>query len=387
MVIGIPKEILVRENRVSALADEVAAYTQMGFSVLVETGAGLGALQSDADYERAGAEVVATPQELFERSDIVLKVKQPHFNEAAGLHETAMLRPGSTLITFLHPAAPDNHDIVRALRDRNITSFTMDGIPRISRAQGMDALTSMSTVTGYKSVIMAANALPRFIPLMGTAIGTTKPADFLVVGAGVVGLQAIATAKRLGGVVRAVDIRNAAREEATSLGAKVVGYEVPEEHAIGQGGYACTLPAEWLKKEQEALAPLVAAADVVVLSALVPSAVAPVLVTREMVASMRPGSVVVDVSVDQGGNCEATVHGEETRVGSVTVMGYLNIPGSVPVHASWLYSKNMLAFVRNLYEGGSETPDFEDEVVNSTLVTREGRIVHAGALHAMGEAS
>lgn len=384
MIIGIPTEILEREHRVAALPEEVAAYVQMGFEVLVQSGAGEGALHPDADYVAAGATVVPSAQDVFSRADVVLKVKQPHFNAEAGMHEADMLREGSALVTFLHPASPDNHDIVRKLRDRGITSFTMDGIPRISRAQGMDALTSMSTVTGYKSVIMAAYALPRFIPVMGTAIGTTKPADFLVVGTGVVGLQAIATAKRLGGIVRAVDIRHAAREEAASLGAKVVGFEVPDECAIGEGGYARALPPEWLEKEREHLKHLVSEADVVILSALVPGEVAPVLVTNEMVRSMRPGSVIVDVSVDQGGNCEATVHGEETKVGTVTVMGYLNIPGSVPVHASWLYSKNMLAFVRALYKRGSETPDFDDEIVQHTLVTRDYRIVHAGALHAMG---
>jgi len=384
MIIGIPTEILEREHRVAALPEEVAAYVQMGFQVLVQSGAGEGALHPDADYSAAGATIVPGAQDVFSRADVVLKVKQPHFNAEAGMHEADMLREGSTLVTFLHPASPDNHDIIRKLRDRGITSFTMDGIPRISRAQGMDALTSMSTVTGYKSVIMAATALPRFIPVMGTAIGTTKPADFLIVGTGVVGLQAIATAKRLGGIVRAVDIRHAAREEAASLGAKVVGFEVPDECAIGEGGYARTLPTDWLEKEREHLASLVSEADVIILSALVPGEVAPVLVTNEMVRSMRPGSVIVDVSVDQGGNCEATVHGQETKVGTVTVMGYLNIPGSVPVHASWLYSKNMLAFVRALYKRGSDTPDFDDEIVQHTLVTRERRIVHAGALHAMG---
>ncbi len=383
MIVGIPKEILEREHRVAALPDEVAGYVSMGFDVLVQAGAGEGALHPDAEYAAAGATVVPRALDVFSSADVVLKVKQPHFNDEVGMHEADMLREGSVLITFLHPASPDNHDIIRTLRDRGITSFTMDGIPRISRAQGMDALTSMSTVTGYKSVILAAAALPRFIPVMGTAIGTTKPADFLIVGTGVVGLQAIATAKRLGGIVRAVDIRHAAREEASSLGAKVVGFEVPDDLAIGEGGYAGVLSADWLDRERDHLKHLVSEADVVILSALVPGEVAPVLVTEEMVRAMRPGAVIVDVSVDQGGNCAATVHGQETRVGTVTVMGYLNIPGSVPVHASWLYSKNMLAFVRTLYKRGLESPDWDDEIVQHTLVTRDRQILHAGALHAM----
>lgn len=386
MVIGIPKEILEREHRVAALPDEVAEYVKMGFTVLVQTGAGEGALHSDRDYSERGATIVPGAKEVFDRADVVLKVKQPHFNAETGMHEAEMLREGATLITFLHPASPDNHTMIRTLGERGITAFTMDGIPRISRAQGMDALTSMSTVTGYKSVIMAASALPRFIPVMGTAIGTTKPADFLIVGTGVVGLQAIATAKRLGGIVRAVDIRQAAREEATSLGAKVVGFEVPDEYAVGEGGYAGTLPTEWLEKEREHLRHLVSEADVVILSALVPGEVAPVLLTEEMISTMRPGSVVVDVSVDQGGNCAVTAHGREVRIGAVTIMGYMNIPGSVPVHASWLYSKNMLAYVRTLFKNGPDNPDWDDEIVRSTLVTRGGEILHAGALHAMAQA-
>ena len=384
MIIGIPTEILEREHRVAALPEEVAAYVQMGFEVLVEAGAGTGSLHSDDEYRSAGARIVGGAEDVFSAADVILKVKQPHFNEALGKHEAEMIPEGTILITFLHPAAPANHDIVRTLRDRGVTSLTMDGIPRISRAQSMDALSSMSTVTGYKSVIMAANALPRFVPMIGTAIGATRPAEFLIIGTGVVGLQAVATARRLGGVVKAVDIRAAAREEAASLGAKVVGFETPDEYAIGEGGYAGALPAEWLAREREALAPLVATADVIIMSALVPGEVAPMLITKEMLEPVKAGSVVVDVAVDQGGNCEVTVPAEEVVMHGVTVMGYVNIPGSVPVHASWLYGKNMLAFVKNLFKNGPDTPDFDDEIVRHTLVTRDHEIVHQGALHAMG---
>lgn len=383
MVIGIPKEILEREHRVAALPEEVAGYIGLGFDVVIEAGAGEGSLRSDDEYAAAGATIVPGAEDVFSRADIVLKVKQPHFNATVGKHEAEMVREGGMLITFLHPAAPANHELVRILQGRNVTALTMDGIPRISRAQQMDALSSMSTVTGYKSVIMAAAALPRFVPMIGTAIGATKPAQFLMVGTGVVGLQAVATAKRLGGVVKAVDIRAAAREEAASLGAKVAGFEAPDEYAIGPGGYAGALPAEWIEREREVLKPLVAEADAIILSALVPGEVAPVLITEEMVASMKPGSVIVDVSVDQGGNCEVTVPAQETVVHGVKVLGYVNIPGSVPVHASWLYSRNMLAFVKNLFKNGIDSPDFDDEIVVGSLVTRGGEIVHAGALHAM----
>jgi NAD(P) transhydrogenase subunit alpha len=386
MIIGIPTEILEREHRVAALPDEVAAYVEMGFHVLVQEGAGKGALHADDEYARAGAELVSRADELFERADIVLKVKQPHFNEKIGKHEADMIREGAMLITFLHPAAPANHQIIRTLRDRGVTSLTMDSIPRIPRAIGMDALSSMSLVTGYKSVILAAAALPRFVSVFETPMGTTQPAEFLVIGAGVVGMHAIATAKGLGAVVKVADIRETAQEEASRLGAEVVGFEIPQEVAVGASGYAGALPPDWLKRAREALVPLVKTADVIITSALVPGEVAPVLITNEMVASMRPGSVIVDVAVDQGGNCSATVPAKEVSVNGVTVMGYINIPGSVPVHASWLYGKNMLEFVRNLFKNGLETPDWEDEIVRHSLVTRDRQLLHTGALHAMGEA-
>jgi NAD(P) transhydrogenase subunit alpha len=386
MVIGVPKEILEHEGRVAALPDEVAEYVKMGFTVLVETSAGVNAFRSDEEYNAAGAEIVADVADLFARADIVLKVKQPEFNKVLGKNEAELVGGGKMLITFLHPANPSNHDTIRTLRNRNVTALTMDGIPRTSRAQGMDALTSMSTITGYKSVIMAAYLLPEFIPMIGTAIGATRPKSCLMIGTGVVGLQAVATARRLGGVVKAFDIREAARTEADSLGAKIAGFDVPAEIALGQGGYAQPLPEEWLEKEREALKPLVAEADVIILSALVPGEVAPVLITKEMVASMRPGSVIVDVAVDQGGNCAATVAGEEILVNGVCVSAVANIPGSMPVVASWLYGKNMLEYVRNLFKNGNDTPDWDDDIVKSSLVTRDGKLVHKGTLHAMGEA-
>ncbi len=384
MIIGIPREILEREHRVAALPEEVAAYVQMGFEVIVEASAGEATLHSDADYAAAGAQVVAGAKEVFARADIILKVKQPHFNVKVGKHEADMVREGAMLITFLHPAAPANHDIIRTLRDRNVTSLTMDGIVRIPRARPMDALSSMSLVTGYKSVILAAAALPRFIPAIETPMGTTEPAEFLIVGAGVVGMEAIATAKRLGARVKVFDIREGSRKQAEALGAEIVGFEMPQDLVLDEVGSAEALPADWLDREREALKPLVPSADVIILSVLVPGEVAPVLITDKMVASMRPGSVIVDVSVDQGGNCAATVPAEEVVVHGVTVMGYINIPGSVAVHASWLYGKNMLDFVRNLFQNGLETPAWDDEIVRHALVTRDGKIVHEGALHAMG---
>jgi NAD(P) transhydrogenase subunit alpha len=385
MLVGVPKEILPGERRVAATPETVAKYLKMGFEVAVESSAGAGIFVSDEEYEKAGARILADVEELFAKADLILKVKQPYFNSEVGKTEVSMMREGGALITFLHPATPSNHDMIRALRDKNITSFTMDGIPRTSRAQRMDALTSMSTVTGYRSVLMAASHLPKFMPMIGTAIGAIQPAKVLVIGAGVVGLQAIATAKRLGGVVEAVDIRENARTAAASLGAKVVGFETPAELALGEGGYAKALPSEWVEKEREAIAPHVEEADIIILSALVLGEIAPVLITEEMLAKKKPGSVIVDVSIDQGGNCALTESGTTVEKHGVTICGVSNIPGSMPVHSSWLYANNMYYYVENLFKNGLDQFDMEDEIVKHSLVTYQGKIVFVGALKAMGE--
>lgn len=385
MVIGIPKEILHEERRVAALPETVSKYVSMGFKVLVEKDAGRGVFKSDEEYAEAGAEIVSDVNKLYAAADLVLKVKQPTFNETAGRHEAELFREASILVTFLHPAAPPNHDMIRTLRDRRITSLTMDGIPRISRAQTMDALTSMSTVTGYRSMLLAASHYPRFVPMIGTAIGTVEPAHVLVIGTGVVGLQAIATAKRLGAVVKAVDIRAEARREAGSLkGTQVLGFEVPDELARGDGGYARALPKEWLERERDLLRSVVPHVNIIILSALIPGEVAPCLITADMVQSMKPGSVIVDVAIDQGGNCAVTVPGEETLVHDVYVCGTANIPGGMAVDASWLYAHNMLHYVENLLPNGPGPLNLDDEIVRHSLVTINGKIVHAGALKAMG---
>jgi len=383
MLIGIPKEILPEEKRVAATPETVRKYIDLGFDVAVESSAGEGVLIGDEAYSLAGATMIADTERLFTEADVVLKVKQPIFNERLDKHEVNMLRDDSILITFLHPAAPESHDIVKRLRDKNITALTMDGIPRISRAQRMDALSSMSTVTGYKSVIMAANQLPTFIPMIGTAIGTIKPANFLVVGTGVVGLQAIATAKRLGGVIKAIDIRNDACTQADSLGAKVVEFDIPQELAVGKGGYAKALEGEWLEIEQRLINPHLEDADVVILSALVPGEVAPILVTERMVANMKPGSVIMDVSVDQGGNCEVTEPGRFIQRLGVHICGIQNIPGRMAVHASWLYANNIYFYVQNLFKNGVGELDLKDEIVQSSLVTHRSIIHHQGTLKAM----
>lgn len=387
MIIGIPKEILAGENRVAATPETVAKYRQLGFTVLVQEGAGSGAFFDNNAYAQAGAEIVPDAATLYARADLILKVKELALDSATGRHEIDLIKPEAALITFIHPAAPGNHATVQRMAAKRLKSFTMDGIPRTSRAQKMDALTSMSTITGYKSVIMAANRLCIFIPMVSTTGGMIKPAQVLVIGAGVVGLQAIATAKRLGAVVKAVDIRAEARTAAQSLGIKVEGFDVPAELAMGEGGYARSLPDEWLAKERQALETLVSESDMIILSALVPGEIAPVLITDNMVRSMRPGSVIIDVSIDQGGNCAATKPGIETTVHGVTVCGIKNIPGSVPIHSTWLYANNLYYYVENLFKKGLGIFDLEDDIVRHSLVTYEGKIVHAGTLKALEQSS
>jgi NAD(P) transhydrogenase subunit alpha len=383
MIIGIPREIMQGENRVAAIPETVEKFIKLGFKVRVETCAGKGIHCTDQEYEKAGAVVLPDAESVYRNANIILKVKEPLFNQTVGRHELDMLKEGSLLATFLHPAAPSNHEMIKRLSDKGITSFTMDGIPRISRAQTMDALTSMSTITGYKSVLIAANHLPKFVPMISTTIGSMKPAHFLVVGIGVVGLQALATVKRLGGTVTAVDIRDEARKAAMSLGAKVGGFDVPEDLALGKWGYAKALPVDWLEKERVSLGSLIKESDAVILCALVPGEVAPVLVTEEMVFRMKPGSVIVDVSIDQGGNCSITEPGREALKHRVLICGLQNIPGSVPVHATWLYANNIFHYVKNLFKKGLGCLDLDDEIVKNSLVTYQGSIVYEGALKAI----
>jgi len=383
MLIGIPKEIMHKENRVAALPETIEKFIKLGFDVLVETNAGKGAFTRDEAYKKAGAMIAADAAEVFGRSDIILKVKEPMFNDQFNKHEIDMLKENQMLITFLHPAAPSNHGDVKQLQNRNITAFTMDGIPRISRAQRMDPLTSMSAITGYKSIIIAAANFPKFIPMIGTSIGMIKPAKILVIGAGVVGLQAIATGKRLGGVVTAVDIRPDAKKEAESLGVKVVGFDAPAELVVGEGGYAKALSKEWLEKERQALRPLVAESDIIVLSALVPGEVAQHLITKPMVETMKSGSVIIDVSIDQGGNCALTDPGKELVHKGVYICGIKNIPGSLPVHSSWLYANNLYYFVENLFKNGGTAFDMDDEIIRGALVTHKGELFHEGTIKAM----
>ncbi|MBR6120344.1 MAG: NAD(P) transhydrogenase subunit alpha [Oscillospiraceae bacterium] len=384
MVIGIPREIMHDEGRVSAIPETVKKLVADGNTVLVEKGAGVGSFFPDADYAAAGAELIDDVAELYKRSDLILKVKEPLYNEAKKCHEIEMMHKGQYLITFIHPASPVNHEMVKMMAKQGVIGLTLDGVPRISRAQNMDALTSMSTCAGYKGILMAASDLPKFMPQIFCAVGMIKPVNALVIGVGVAGLQALATAKRLGAVTYAMDIRPAALEQATSLGAKPIDPGVPAELAMAPGGYAQRLPDEWLEKERQLLAEKIKDMDVVFCSALIPGKLAPVIVTEEMVKSMKPGSVIVDIAIDQGGNCEITPAGTREVKHGVVLEGIKNIPGMLPTSSTWMFAHNVYNLTKFLSKNGKIELDFNDEIVKSILVTWNGEIVHAGAREAMG---
>ncbi|KGN93507.1 NAD(P) transhydrogenase subunit alpha [Porphyromonas crevioricanis] len=384
MIIGIPKEIMHDEARVASTPETVAKLVQDGFTVLVERGAGDAALYRDEDYTKAGARMIDKPEEIYNEAEMILKVKEPLFNEKVGKHEVDMMHKGQYLITFIHPASPVNHEMVKNLANKGVTAITLDGIPRISRAQNLDALTSMSTCAGYKGIIMAADRVTSFLPQMFTAVGKIDAAKVMVIGVGVAGLQALATAKRLGAITYAADIRPAAAEQAQSLGAKVIDTTVPAELAIAEGGYANKLPDDVLERERKALTAAIQEMDIVFCSALIPGKIAPVIITEEMVKGMKRGSVIVDISIDQGGNCALTPTGDIVVKHDVTLMGVKNIPGLLPTSSTWMFSNNLYNLVKYLVKDGQVVLDRNDEVIAKSLVCIDGELVHAGAREAMG---
>lgn len=384
MVIGIPKEIMTGEKRVSATPETCELFIKDGHKVIVEQGAGLGSLYMDNDYKASGAELTNDVVRLYQQADVILKVKEPQQNNTLNKHEIDLMHEGQYLITFIHPAAPANHEMVARLAKQGIIALTLDGVPRISRAQNMDSLTAMSTCAGYKGMIMAADILPKFVPQIFTAAGMIQPVHALVVGVGVAGLQAIATAKRLGAVTHAMDIRPAAAEQGMSLGAKVIELPFPPSQTVGEGGYALALPNELLQKEKQILSEYMKTMDIVFLSALVPGKLAPILVDEEMVKSMKPGSVIVDISIDQGGNCGITTPAETVTKHDVHIIGIKNIPGMLPTSATWMFAHTVRNIVQFLVKDGSIVLDLDDEIVQGMLTTNQGQIVHKGAREAMG---
>jgi NAD(P) transhydrogenase subunit alpha len=338
-------------------------------TVVVESGAGSAAFFSDDDYRASGAKVENSPAAVMGSADLLLKVQPPAFNPAVGLHEADMMRHDALLVGQLVPAR--HPEAMAKLAERGVTSFAMDRIPRITRAQPMDTLSSMANIAGYRSVLMAAHLLPRYIPMLTTAAGTVLPAKVFVIGAGVAGLQAIATARRLGAVVEATDTRPEVREQVQSLGARFIGVETGEI-AQDAGGYAKELSAEFYRKQAELIAGRCAAADVVITTALIGGVRAPRLITAEMVHRMKPGSVIVDVAAEGGGNCELTRPGETVDERGVTICGHDNLPATLPWHASTLFSRNLASFVLAFWKDGQFLVDLEDEILRAALVTHEG---------------
>ncbi len=364
----IPRESEPGETRVAATPETVKKLMACGLAVAIEKGAGERASFVDAAYVAAGATLVADRASGLAGADLVLQLQPPR-------HEAELPRSGATLVSFLYPSA--RLPMVRLLAQRPVTAFAMELIPRISRAQRMDALSSQSNIAGYKAVLMAAAQLGKLMPMLMTAAGTITPARVVILGAGVAGLQAIATARRLGALVEVSDIRPAVKEQVESLGAKFIEVAVKQD-AEDKGGYAKEASAEFRKAQEEALRKRVAEADIVICTALIPGRPAPKLLPASMVEAMRPGSVVVDLAAEQGGNCELTRPGETaiTKNG-VTILGVKNVPALVPVHASDMYAKNVLYFVQHLVKDGKLNIDVQDEITAGCLVTRGGQVVHA----------
>lgn len=369
MNVAVVREILPGERRVALVPESCSKLSKAGMTVVVESGAGSAAFFSDDDYRTSGAKVENGPAAVLGSADLLLKVQPPAFNPAVGLHEADMMRHDALLVGQLVPAR--HPEAMAKLAERGVTAFSMDRIPRITRAQPMDTLSSMANIAGYRAVLMAAHLLPRYIPMLTTAAGTVLPAKVFVIGAGVAGLQAIATARRLGAVVEATDTRPEVREQVQSLGARFIGVETGEI-AQDAGGYAKELSAEFYRKQAELIAGRCAAADVVITTALIGGVRAPRLITAEMVHRMKPGSVIVDVAAEGGGNCELTRPGETVDERGVAICGHDNLPATLPWHASTLFSRNLASFVLAFWKDGRFLVDLEDEILRAALVTHEG---------------
>lgn len=375
MKVGIPKEILQDERRVALVPESVSKLVALGMEVIVETGAGNSAFFSGNTYKDAGASIVPDAQSLFSSADVVLKVQKP-IQGNNGKNEIDFMKPGSTLIAFLSPLT--NVDLMRHLAEKNITSFSMEMVPRITRAQKMDALSSMATIAGYKAVLIGAASLAKFFPMLTTAAGTIPPARVFILGAGVAGLQAIATARRLGAVVEAFDTRPAVKEQVQSLGAAFVELklEVKHEEMEDAGGYAKQLSDEVYRQEQELILKHVKDSDLVITTAQIPGKPAPRLITEEMLKGMKPGSVIIDLASESGGNCALTKAGKIVEFNDVQIHGPLNLPSTMPFHASQMYSRNIFAFLTHLIKDKMLNFDWNDEITQGSCITHDGKIVN-----------
>jgi len=372
MVIAVPKEILPGENRVACVPDVASKLIKSGFQVHVEKDAGLNAGFTNEMYEKAGAKIVNL-NELYSAADVVVKVQRPLDHTAAGKNELDLLKEGTILITFLYPL--NYPELARKCAAKKINVISMDMIPRTTLAQKMDALSSQANIAGYKSVIMCADALGKIFPLLMTAAGTISAAKVVIMGAGVAGLQALGTAKRLGAVVEVSDIRPAVKEEVQSLGGKFIEVET-DASMQDAGGYAKEASPEFLRKQKELIFKHITEADIVITTALVPGKKAPVLVTEEMIRNMRPGSVVLDMAVEFGGNCEISEMGKTVKKHGVTIIGEPNLPSLVPTHSSEMYAKNILNLISYISKTGVVELDLENEIVKGALITHNGDVVH-----------
>ncbi|MFW5925057.1 MAG: Re/Si-specific NAD(P)(+) transhydrogenase subunit alpha [Myxococcota bacterium] len=386
MKVFVPRERADGETRVAVVPETVKRLIKEGFEVAIEAGAGTASHLGDAAYQEAGARIVQGPEAAtaFREANVVLKVGPPTDNDALGAHEADSLGEGALIVASMAPHK--NLEAVGKLRDRKASGFAMELIPRITRAQGMDALSSQASIAGYKAAVLAAAHLDKYFPLLTTAAGTIQPARVVIMGAGVAGLQALATAKRLGAVVEVSDIRPAVKEQIESLGGKFI--DVPmEEGGEDAGGYAKEVSKEFLQKQQEIVKQRVLAADAVITTALVPGKPAPKLITAEMVQGMRPGAVIVDLAVEQGGNCELSQPGEDVVEHGVLIVGHRNLPATMPRDASTLYARNVLAVMLHLAPKGELTLDLEDEITTGALLTHQGEVRHEPTRNALGGTS
>ncbi len=385
MIVGVPKETFPGERRVSLVPAVLPTLAKASLDVLVEPSAGASGGFPDSAYTDKGARLADSRAQLFADADVVLQVRTPGAAGDAGRADLESLRRDQTIVGFSEPLAEPA--LARAVADRGVTAFSMELIPRITRAQSMDALSSMATIAGYKAVLLAAETLPRMFPMMMTAAGTITPARVFVIGAGVAGLQAIASARRLGARVEAYDVRPAVKEQVESLGAKFVELPLETNQTEDAGGYAKAQDESFLARQRDTMTRVVANSDAVITTALIPGTTAPVLVTAKMVAGMEPGAVVVDLAAERGGNCELTRADETTVAHGVTILGPTNLPSTVPYHASQMYAKNISTLLLHLVTDGALTIDVEDEITAETLISRNGAVVHPRVKELLGAAS
>ena len=374
MIVGVPKESFPGERRVALTPAVVPNLLKAGFEVVLETGAGVEASYPDADYVGRGARILPERSEVFRTADVVVQVLCPGSNDRTGKADLPLLRRDQILIGFLRPLG--SIETVQELAATGVTAFSVELMPRITRAQSMDVLSSMATICGYKAVLLAADTLPRLFPMLTTAAGTITPARVFIIGAGVAGLQAIATARRLGAVASAYDLRPSTKEQVQSLGGRFVELPIEAQDAQDARGYARAQDETFYRRQRELLGRVVAESDVVITAAVVPGRKPPVLVTREMVERMAPGSVIVDLAAEQGGNCELTRAKEVAVEGGVTIIGTINLASTVPYHASQMYARNISAFLIHLFRNGQLRFDSDDEITRETLVTRGGDVVN-----------